>query len=344
MRFWRAINLFGMLALCSGIPAMSSAQESSIQDLEGKLEYIHRNVLKLDSQMQDIQRRVFADGAVETTIKQDQNNKEIYEKTMERIAELETRLDLIDQKRLREFDGQFDELRNLLHRMDVRVEKLVADVDDRLGAIESQMLTTTLRAKGSANIEVEDSQSLDIQEPTATAEVEVGKGYKPSGAPQVLGTIPLESGVLNDSNPGLESQRRVKEQLLPEGSAEERYKYAFNLLRSAEYERADKVLDAFIQVHGDHQLAENASYWRGETYYARKLFSDAARIYVTNLQQYPEGTKAPDNMVKLGMALANLKRNDEACQVLTELEKKFPEIPSNVRQAAKIGRNMALCP
>ena len=119
---------------------------------------------------------------------------------------------------------------------------------------------------------------------------------------------------------------------------------AFNLLSSARYELEDKVLDEFIQVHGDHKLAENASYWRGETFYARKLFGDAARIYGTNLQQYPEGRKAPDNMVKFGMALANLKRNNEACQAFKELERKYPEMPLNVRQAAKIGRNMALCP
>ena len=103
-------------------------------------------------------------------------------------------------------------------------------------------------------------------------------------------------------------------------------------------------MEAFIQVHGDHQLAENASFWRGETYYARKLFGDAARIYGINLQEYPEGVKAPDNMVKFGMALAKLKRNDEACQAFKELERKYPEMPSNVRQAAKMGRNMALCP
>ena len=344
MRIRRVIKLFGILALCVGFPTMSSAQQNSIEDLVSKLEYISRNVLKLDSQMQDIQRRVFAGGEIDNTGLQEHDDTEIYHKTMERIAELETRLDLIEQKRLREFDGEFDELRNLIDRMDARLEKLVADVDDRLGAIEGHMLRTSSEVKGSSSKLAEEEQSLGSEDSIATTEVEVGKGYEPSGAPRVLGKIPLESGEQSNSHSGLETQRRVKEELLPEGTAEERYKFAFNLLRSAKYERADKVLDAFIQIHGDHKLAENASYWRGETYYARKLFGDAARIYGTNLQRYPDGTKAPDNMVKFGMALANLKRNDEACQAFKELERKYPEMPLNVRQAAKIGRNMALCP
>ena len=115
-------------------------------------------------------------------------------------------------------------------------------------------------------------------------------------------------------------------------------------MRKAQYDEAAKILGAFIEVHHDHPLAENASYWRGETFYARKMFGDAARIYATNLQLYPEGAKAPDNMVKLGMALANLERAKEACQAFAELERKYPEMPANVRQAADRGRNTAGCP
>ena len=99
MRVRRAFNFFGVLALCIGIPAMSLAQQNSIEDLASKLEYISRNVLKLDSQLRDVQRRVFAGGEVENTKLQRQGNTEFYNKTMERIAELETRLDLIDKKK-----------------------------------------------------------------------------------------------------------------------------------------------------------------------------------------------------------------------------------------------------
>ncbi|HJN61523.1 MAG TPA: tol-pal system protein YbgF, partial [Alphaproteobacteria bacterium] len=152
----------------------------------------------------------------------------------------------------------------------------------------------------------------------------------------------LEDGVVEPIES--EPQQTARATILPEGTAEERYKYAFDLLRKAQYDEAANVLSAFIEVHRDHPLAENASYWRGETFYARKMFGDAARIYATNLQLYPEGAKAPDNMVKLGMALANLERAKEACQAFAELERKYPEMPANVRQAADRGRNTAGCP
>ena len=74
------------------------------------------------------------------------------------------------------------------------------------------------------------------------------------------------------------------------------------------------------------------------------MYRDAARIYATNLQRYAEGIKVPENIVMLGLALAHLKRTREACLAFAELERKYPEMPANVRQAADRGRNLAACP
>ena len=140
-----------------------------------------------------------------------------------------------------------------------------------------------------------------------------------------------------------EPRQSASTSILPEGTAEERYKYAFTLLRKALYAEADKVLSALIEAHPDHPLADNASYWRGEAFYARKMFSDAARIYASNLLLYPEGIKEQDNIVKLGMALTNLGRAKEACQVFAELARKFSKMHVNVRQALARGRIAARC-
>ena len=237
-------------------------------------------------------------------------------------------------------DLRIDELRNLIERMDARLGKLVADVDFRLTALES----TSQAASG-------NGQTLELPDPAgsdpartggASSLVDTDEGYQPSGAPRILGTIPLEDGVVEPIAP--EPQQTARASVLPDGTPEERYKYALGLLRKAQYDEADSVLSAFIEVHGDHPLADNASFWRGETFYARKMFGDAARIYATNLQTYSKGGKAPDNMVKLGMALANLERTREACQAFAELDRKYPDMPANVRQAAERGRNAARCP
>ena len=174
----------------------------------------------------------------------------------------------------------------------------------------------------------------------AASQVDVGKGYKPSGAPRILGTIPLKSSVLE--SPDTRSQK-ITSSILPNGTPEEVYKYAFNILQKAQYDKADQVLAAFINKYPENALTENAAYWRGETFYARKMFGEAARVYALNLQRYENGRKAPDNMVKLAMALTNLKRTEEACQAFAELERKFPDMANNISQAAERGKSLAKC-
>ncbi|MEA2327003.1 MAG: hypothetical protein QOE68_1962, partial [Thermoanaerobaculia bacterium] len=49
------------------------------------------------------------------------------------------------------------------------------------------------------------------------------------------------------------------------------------------------------------ELADNALYWIGETYYAASDFANAMRTYERVTKEYPEQNKAPDAMFKIGL-------------------------------------------
>ena len=334
------VLLGGVLAAFLAMPPVASAQ-SETAVLRSQIEILRTEFGSLHTQFQELQRRVYTGSAGEEAARAGASPAPANDNTGRRLAILESRLEQLEQNKLRQIEGRFDEMRNLISRMDARLEKLVADVDFRLTALEAAPRATAAQSAQSAEVASAADGGL-TSTGGASAQVEGGGGYKPSGAPRILGTIPLEDGAMEPVQ--TEPQQTARASILPDGTAEERYKYAFGLLRKAQYDEADRVLEAFIGVHGDHPLAENASYWRGESFYARMMFGDAARIYATNLQIYPEGVKAPDNMVKLGMALANLERTKEACQAFAELDRKFPNMPANVRQAADRGRNAARCP
>ncbi len=332
------------LVICLTLSPAAYAQNDTAV-LRSQIELLKGNLTSLSKQFQDLQQYVFTNGGGEA----EANNAAASAGTSlasgddissRRLAVVESRLDQIDQNEMRKIEGQFDELRNLIQRMDARLEKLVADVDFRLTALESTPQATVGSDQAAELLDSSDSDTTRSGD--ASSLVKPDDGYKPSGGPRILGTIPLEDGVVELVK--LEREQTALASVLPDGTPEERYKFALGLLRKAQYDEADPALGAFIEVHGDHPLADNASFWRGETFYARKMFGDAARIYATNLQVYPDGVKAPDNMVKLGMALANLERTNEACQAFAELDRKFPNMPANVRQAADRGRSAASCP
>ena len=149
--------------------------------------------------------------------------------------------------------------------------------------------------------------------PTGQVQASITPGQEtitePSAAPRTLGTVPAEQS--GDAALSLI------------GTPEEQYQAAFGLLEEARYEEAHEAFSRFIDANPTDDLAQNAAYWRAESLYARQMYPEAAKSYALNLRQYPEGRKAPDNMVKLGIALLKLGRSEEACRAFEQLDQAF---------------------
>ena len=71
-------------------------------------------------------------------------------------------------------------------------------------------------------------------------------------------------------------------------------------------------------------LASNAQFWIGESYYTKGDLESAVTAYRKVLADWPASRKAPDAMVKLGFSLSDLKRTSEARTTLEEVVRKYP--------------------
>ena len=131
---------------------------------------------------------------------------------------------------------------------------------------------------------------------------------------------------------------------LPGATPEAKYKHAFGLLSQANYEQAERALNAFLAQYPTHRLAGNAKYWLGETYYVRGQYHDSAIAFAEGYQQYPDSSKAPDNLFKLGKSLAVLGSTTDACGTYSELLRRFPDASANVLQQARRERRRLACP
>ena len=50
------------------------------------------------------------------------------------------------------------------------------------------------------------------------------------------------------------------------------------------------------------------------------MYHDAAAAYLDGYQKYPKSNKAPQNLLKLGITLAELGEKEQGCLMLTGLE------------------------
>lgn len=117
--------------------------------------------------------------------------------------------------------------------------------------------------------------------------------------------------------------------------AQEQYDRAFALLRSADYDSAETAFKGFIGKNPKNKLVDNAKYWLAETYYARGQFDNAAVAFADAYQSAPKGAKAPDSLLKLGLALSGLKKTDDACTTLGEVTKRYPTASASVKNRSE---------
>ena len=154
------------------------------------------------------------------------------------------------------------------------------------------------------------------------------------------GTLTNQDLAVGESGDGAAATGTVA---LPAGSEMDQYNYAFSLLRKADYDGAEVAFNEFITLHPDSDLSGNAYYWLGETYYVRNSYNDAAIAFLKGYQRFPNGDKAPDNLLKLGMTLTRLGKKAEACATFAELKSKFPDAPQTVRDKAAQESSAAGC-
>ena len=127
------------------------------------------------------------------------------------------------------------------------------------------------------------------------------------------------------------------------GNYQEDYDGALSHLRRGEHENAEKSLRMFLDNHGDSELAGNAQYWLGESYYVREMWRPAAQSFLICVQKFKSGLKAPDCMLKLGMSLASMGEKDKACKTLSEINRRFPDASQTIQQRARSERQRNNC-
>lgn len=232
----------------------------------------------------------------------------------------EVRFGQIDDQ-MRSITGQIEELTNNVAQLKRRLDTLASDIDQRLTALEHGQGGGAVAA-GAAAGGAADPRALAAAPPKGAG----ANPAEPASQSGVLGQIGGEKGA---------TPARAAAAPPPSGSSpQEQYNYAFGLLRQANYPAAEQSLRAFVQQHPNDPLAGNAQYWLGETYYVRQDYTNAAAVFAEGYQKYPKGGKAPDNLLKLGMALGQLGQKSDACRAFARLDRDFPGAPGNVKERA----------
>jgi len=289
-----------------------------------EMETILKQLESLQNDIKTLEKAVYSQDV--TTSRSDQkisnNSDDVLTKHLLKLSELEEQFKILT--------NNFEEINFKLDKLSTRITKVQTDNQMRFQDLESASFN---------------------QDPTSAKKKK--KKLPGSSEPQDLGGV-SESDVASveqiQKTQSIESAGTVvtetaerTEKILPNDSPEKQYEFAKSFLRVGDYETAEYALKEFIDTNPKHKFAGNALYWYGETFRIRQLFQDAASAYLDAYQKYPNSSKAPINLLKLGTMLVQIGEKEQGCNMIIGVKKQYPEANQSVIQKAEYEKKKFSC-
>ena len=291
----------------------SYSQDQNVLDI---LETIQKDLKTLE-------KAVYSDSVSlnsNTTIELDQNTEDVLTRHLLKLSELE---------------NQFNELTNKFEKVNFKLDKL----SSRLSKIQAD---NQLRFQG---LEEETSTNIVENKELVLKPNEEDKILPGSSEPQDLGSISYKdtsTEATTQQTQSIDTTSTVvseiiesEEKILPDETPEKQYEFASSFLKVGDYNTAERAFLEFVKLNPDHNLAGNAQYWYAETFRIRQLYTDAAEAYLEGYQKYPKSSKAPINLLKLGVSLVQMGEKDQGCLMISGVKDQYPKANQSVLQKAK---------
>jgi tol-pal system protein YbgF len=259
----------------------------------------------------------------QSNIELDSNSEDVLTRHLLKLSEVE------DQ--FRQLTNKFEEINFKLDKLSNRLSKIQADNQIRFQDIESVISSG------------ESTTQLSSKPKTDMTKSEILPG---SSQPQDLGSISYKDTETSETSQQIQSVDttatvvtetfQAEEKILPQDlSPEKQYEFATSFLKVGDYTTAERAFREFVLSNSDHKLAGSAQYWYAETFRIRQLFTDAASAYLEGYQKYPKGSKAPINLLKLGVSMVQIGEKDQGCKMINGVELQYPKANQSVIQKAK---------
>ena len=249
-------------------------------------------------------------------------DSDVLTKHLLKLSELEEQFKILT--------NNFEEINFKLDKLSNRITKIQTDNQVRFQDIESSGLTANESAQLSKEKKLPGSGEAQDLGGISDSDLEAAKQIQKTQSIGSAGAVVTETAA------------RV-EKILPDTTPEEQYKFAVSFIKVGDYETAELALREFVDSNSKHKLAGNAQYWYGETFRVRQLYQDAATAYLDGYQKYPKSSKAPVNLLKLGVMLVQIGEKEQGCSMILGLKDQYPKANQSVIQKAEYEKKKFNC-
>jgi tol-pal system protein YbgF len=209
----------------------------------------------------------------------------------------------------------------------------LADVQVSLDAINRRLDTvrSSMDEKGPAS---RDTAALrELERRVADLEAHGGAPPPPPEASAVAVGTPAAAPVPNIPRTEAANIALRREDRQPATSANEGYRRALQSYRDGQTTQAIQQFRDYLRNNPKSDLADNAQYWIGESYYSKSDYNRSIIELNEVLLKYPQGDQVPGALLALATSFANSGDKIDAKLILQKLVSDHPK-----SEEAEIGR------
>jgi tol-pal system protein YbgF len=277
----------------------------------------------------------------------------------QQAAQLAVRIQQLEEQ-LRTLTGQVEGLQFQLTQMQTLLEKQTADNEFRFQQLEGgappgkpQAATDAGGATPAGGLP--QTQGSETQAPIATGEPPVAGDVPTLPADE----MPMDSvgdsqdplvgtngadGDLANLGAGRPLDLSLDGGTPSNGDANAQYQAGYDAIVRGDYAFAEEQFKQFIALYPDDPQAADATNWLGEALIQRGAFDEAADVLLTGFQKYTNAQRAPDILLKLGVALAGAGETDTACRTFAEVQKRYSGLSAAFSTRLADEKAKAQCP
>lgn len=120
------------------------------------------------------------------------------------------------------------------------------------------------------------------------------------------------------------AQPQQQQRALAGADIAEDYRQAIILFGRGRHAESRRGFEAVYEADQSGDLADNALFWIGETYFTGKDYTNAARYYMRVVNDYPTQNKAPDALFKVAMVQERTGDLALARRTLQQVIERYP--------------------
>jgi tol-pal system protein YbgF len=232
-----------------------------------------------------------------------------------------------------------DEARKQINQLKTQADARQKTIEERLAAIDARLgqLDSTGQNRAVDLAQLIDSLKQDMAKLRGQIEVLANQTETLERRQKDL-YVDLDNRLRKIEQTQSQIQDKMSQGERSAAAEKQAYETALNQFKLGNYQLSITSFQNFMTNFSSSELLPSAQYWIGNAYYAMRDYKSAIAAQQKVVRLWPENAKAPDALLNVASAQAELGQSKDARETLRTLIKKYPSSSASEQAKQRLAR------